>query len=105
MVGKVLIHHYPYAAYFNGADDDVLEERCTKRWMLPFTKGRFAQPASQECAHHPRLAGDRKEAEAVAASCRIPKVCDSAENVIASVDGLLVLDEGWTHGPRPSSAA
>ena len=47
MVGKVLIHNYPYGAYFNGTDAELLEERCTKRWMLELIRGRFAEPAAK----------------------------------------------------------
>ena len=100
MVGKVLIHNYPYGAWFNGADDDVLEERCTKRWMLELIRGRFPEPASSRARITHVWAGERVEAEAIAASCRIGNVCDSAEEVIAAVDGVLVLDEDIEHRTR-----
>jgi len=93
MVGKTLIHNYPYAAYFNGAHDDKLEELCTKAWMLQFTKGRHPEPAARRSRITHVWAGVREEAEAIAGSCRIPNVCDSADEVIGSVDGVLILDE------------
>ena len=82
MVGKVLIHNYPYAGYFNGTDDAVLEERCTKKWMLPLTKGRFPEPAARSARITHVWAGDKAEADAVAAGCRIPTVCDSLDDVL-----------------------
>jgi hypothetical protein len=93
MVGKTLIHNYPYAAWFNGTDEEVLQERCTKAWMLKLIEGRFPEPAAQNSRITHVWAGEREEAEAVAAGCLIPNVCDSAEEVIEAVDGLLVLDE------------
>ena len=93
MVGKTLIHNYPYAAYFNGADDDKLEELCTKAWMLQFTKGRHPEPAAKNSRITHVWAGVREEAEAIAGSCRIENVCDTVDEAIESVDGVLVLDE------------
>ncbi len=93
MVGETLIHNYPYAAWFNGADGDVLEERCTKAWMLELIRGRFDEPVAQGSRITHVWAGVREEAEAIAASCRIENICDSAEEVLDAVDGLLVLDE------------
>lgn len=93
MVGKTLIHNYPYGAYFNGTDEEVLEERCTKAWMLELVRGRFPEPATDGSRITHVWAGVREEAEAIAAGCLIPNVCDSPEEVIEAVDGLLVLDE------------
>ncbi|MBM4085316.1 MAG: hypothetical protein FJ272_11045 [Planctomycetes bacterium] len=93
MVGKVLIHNYPYGAYFNGVDDKALAERCTKKWMQPLIQGRFAQPVAKGSRITHVWAGDRKESEAIAACCRIGKVCDSLDEVIANVDGVFILDE------------
>jgi len=93
MVGKTLIHNYPYGAYFNGADDERLEELCTKAWMLQFTKGRHPEPAAEGSRITQVWAGVREEAEAIAGSCRIENVCDCLEDVIDNVDGVLVLDE------------
>ena len=77
MVGKVLIHNYPYGAYFNGTDAELLEERCTKRWMLELIRGRFAEPAAKGSRITHVWAGDRSEAEAIAAGCRIENVTGS----------------------------
>ncbi len=93
MIGKVLIHNYPYAAYFNGADDERLEALCTKTWMLPFVKGRYPQPATEVGRITCVWAGVREEAEAIAGSCRIERVCDTADEALESVDAALVLDE------------
>ncbi len=93
MVGETLIHNYPYAAWFNGADAEALEERCTKAWMLELIRGRFDEPVAQGSRITHVWAGVHEEAEAIAASCRIENVCDSAEEVLENVDGLLVLDE------------
>ncbi len=93
MVGKVLIHNYPYGAYFNGTDAQLLEERCTKQWMLEFIRGRFAEPVATGSRITHVWAGDRAEAEAIAAGCKIEQVCDSLDEVIENVDGVLVLDE------------
>ncbi|MEA3403203.1 MAG: hypothetical protein U9R79_18315 [Armatimonadota bacterium] len=93
MVGKVLIHNYPYGAYFNGTDAEALEERCTKRWMLELIRSRFPEPAAGGSRITHVWAGEREEAEAIAAGCLIENVCDTPEEVIESVDGVLVLDE------------
>ncbi|MBD3293626.1 MAG: hypothetical protein GF393_11935 [Armatimonadia bacterium] len=93
MVGKTLIHNYPYGAYFNGTDAEALEERCTKAWMLELIRGRFPGPATDGARITHVWAGVREEAEAIAAGCLIPNVCDAPEEVIEAVDGLLVLDE------------
>jgi len=93
MVGKVLIHNYPYGAYFNGTDARLLEEHCTKKWMLEFIRGRFPEPVAAGSRITHVWAGDRAEAEAIAAGCRIGRVCDSVEEVIENVDGVLILDE------------
>lgn len=93
MVGKTLIHNYPYGAYFNGTDEALLEERCTKKWMLELIRGRFPEPATDGSRITHVWAGVREEAEAIAAGCLIPNVCDSPAEVIEAVDGVLVLDE------------
>lgn len=93
MVGKTLIHNYPYGAWFNGTDEKLLEERCTKAWLLEIVRGRFPEPRAAEARITHVWAGERVEAEAVAASCRIEQVCDSIEQAIEPVDGVLVLDE------------
>jgi len=93
MVGNVLIHNYPYGAYFNGADDEQLEARCTKAWMLRLVRGRHPEPAAQKARITHVWAGVREEAEAIAASCRIGHVCEGVDEVIENVDGVLILDE------------
>ncbi|MGC9317335.1 MAG: hypothetical protein ACP5KN_04780 [Armatimonadota bacterium] len=93
MVGKTLIHNYPYGAYFNGTDAEALEERCTKRWMLELIRGRFPEPATEASRITHVWAGEREEAEAIAAGCLIDNICETPEEVIAGVDAVLVLDE------------
>ncbi|MCD6360414.1 MAG: hypothetical protein J7M38_06055 [Armatimonadetes bacterium] len=93
MVGETLIHNYPYGAWFNGVDDRVLEERCTKAWMKDLIAGRFPEPRAAEARITHVWAGERVEAEAIAACCHIENVCDSVEQAIEPVDGVLVLDE------------
>lgn len=93
MVGKTLIHNYPYAAWFNGADDEVLAQRCTKAWLLELVRGRFPEPRAAEARITHVWAGVQAEAEAVAASCRIEHVCATVEKAIEPVEGVLVLYE------------
>jgi len=93
MVGKVLIHNYPYGAYFNGADDEQLDKLCTKAWMLQFVKGRHPSPETSDSRITHVWAGAREEAAAIAGSCRIENVCDTLDEVIDNVDGVLILDE------------
>ncbi len=93
MIGKTLIHNYPYGAWFNGTDAEALEARCTKAWMLELIRGRFPEPVAKGSRITHVWAGVREEADAIAAGCLIPKVCDSPDQVIESVDGVLVLDE------------
>ena len=93
MVGKVLIHNYPYGAYFNGTDAEQFEARCSKAWMMPFVRGRHPEPAAEGSRITHVWAGVRDEAERLADSCRVETVCDSLDQVIDSVDGVLILDE------------
>ena len=93
MVGKVLIHNYPYGAYFNGTDAEELEARCSKAWMLAFLRGRHPAPVAKRSRITHVWAGLRDEAERIADSCRIETVCDSLDEVIDNVEGVLVLDE------------
>ena len=93
MVGKVLIHNYPYGAYFNGTDAEKFEERCSKAWMMPLVRGRHPEPAAKGSRITHVWAGVRDEAERLADSCRVETVCDSLDQVIDSVDGVLILDE------------
>ena len=99
MVGNVLIHNYPYGAYFNGTDDAKLQERCSKAWMLTFVKGRHPEPVARNSRITHVWAGVRDEAERIADSCRIPNVCATLDEVIDNVDGLLILDEDTEFRP------
>jgi len=93
MVGKVIIHNYPYAAYFNGADDELLRTRCSKTWMLPFLEGQFPEPVAGNSRITHVWAGVRDEAERIAECCRIEHVCGTLEEAIEQVQGVLILDE------------
>lgn len=93
MVGKVLIHNYPYGAYFNGTDEEKLQARCSKAWMLAFVQGRHPDPVARNSRITHVWAGVRDEAERIADSCRIPTVCDTLDEVLGNVDGVLILDE------------
>ena len=66
MVGKVLIHNYPYGAYFNGTDEEKLQARCSKAWMLAFVQGRHPDPVARNSRITHVWAGVRDEAERIA---------------------------------------
>ena len=93
MVGKVLIHSYPYGAYFNGTDDDKLETRCNKAWLRALVQGRHPEPVAAGSRITHVWAGVRDDAERLADCCRIENVCDTLDEVIDGVDGVLVMDE------------
>ena len=95
IVGKQLIHTYPYVVHFNGADRDLLR-RHAKPWMWECLKDRDLSPITDAMRVTRIWSPDSELVAGLAETCGIDRICSSVDEAIDGADGVMVMDEDMT---------
>ena len=95
IVGRQLIHTYPYVVNFNGADRDLLRQHA-KAWMWDCLKDRDLSPLTDAMRVTRIWSPDSELVAGLAETCGIDRICSSVDEAIDGADGVMVMDEDMT---------
>jgi len=92
LIGRQLIHTYPYVVHFNGSDRERIAKNA-KPWMQRFMLDRDLSPTTSEVRVTRIWSPDAEEAKRLAETFDIPRICATADEALDGADGAMVMDE------------